>query len=194
MRIHLLLVVLSALILFSGVGCKKDSKPTTPAPAPAPAPVNTPTPCTSPASFGVTTYSSVLTLNPMGYILAGRYNIPTNGRVIGLSSSFMVTGTPQARMAIYSDNGGAPGTLLAQSANVTVTTTGWNEFDTHDFPVTAGYYWLAITSTTGVAQRFITVGGDYRWQSYPTYQSFPVTLDPDGSDVSNLVLHADYCP
>jgi hypothetical protein len=76
--------------------------------------------------------------------------------------------------AIYSDNGGAPGSLLGTSAS-TAAVVGWNDLPlTAPVSVTGGTsYWLAVesSSTSNSLYYAPTAGGFYR--SGQTYGTFP---------------------
>lgn len=89
------------------------------------------------------------------------------------------------KVAVYSDSGGSPGSLLAQSNEKTTTGNAYNKVDlTSTINITSGtYYWLAVACDTGQI-RVSGSGSSYTtYVYYITYSefSFPSTL-PDYDD------------
>ena len=78
------------------------------------------------------------------------------------------------RFAIYADNNGVPGVLLAETGEVSALTTGWQTYRlTSTLPVTsAQWYWIAVWSNDMNA-RVYARSGSLRWASYPYSSTWP---------------------
>jgi len=104
---------------------------------------------------------------------ASRFQLTQSGTLQSITTYFRSTGF-NAKAAIYTDNNGAPSTLIAQSSGKSITTTGWNTFSLPQTSLTPGYYWLCVvcsstaaygamttTSTNTHAWKINTYSGDY---------------------------------
>gem|GEM_PF-2715724 len=96
-------------------------------------------------------------------------------------------------MALYSNSGGAPGTLLAVTSSQ-ASVTGWNTLSIPDTAITAGTYWIAFELGTDVYVTYSPTGDTDYWLAY-TYGSFP----SNSSGMSAYVMprfnvKLDYCP
>ncbi|HXC65155.1 MAG TPA: hypothetical protein VNZ67_12405, partial [bacterium] len=105
---------------------------------------------------------------------------------------YQISGTAQLNVAFYTDAGGAPGSLLAQSsAGAQTAVVGWNTFAMPALTYTAGTYWLAFqASTPGVWFRsdFAVSPTANTTQSNP-FGTFPAAWSGGGF---NDYLWADY--
>jgi hypothetical protein len=84
------------------------------------------------------------------------------------------------RFAIYADQNGVPGALLAETGEVSALTTGWQTYRlASTLSVPAGqWYWIAVWSSD-VNARVYASSGSLRWGPYPygaTWPSVPVLL------------------
>lgn len=88
-----------------------------------------------------------------------------------------------ARVAVYSDSGGHPAFLLAQSGSQAVQKgTNWNEFVIPDTSVTTStYYWLVFQFDTDYCTGYYRFSGTVDYRGY-TYSAFPNSFGtPDGN-------------
>lgn len=112
----------------------------------------------------------------MGYTAAGQFAGFTSspGNVFAMRTTLAEAGTMTAisayingpagnkvRYALYEDDAGLPGDLVAETdvANIASTTFQWQSLDTPATELDAGAYWLAMTFDTGWAQIGVTLGG-----------------------------------
>ncbi|MGZ6248571.1 MAG: choice-of-anchor R domain-containing protein, partial [Syntrophales bacterium] len=139
------------------------------------------------ASVTVTAGSGIL-----GNNIVGTSTDPSRGNVLKCwrfqaSSSFtahnmqinLATGiTGKMKVAIYSDNNGSPGSLLAASNQITNPSSGWVTFTlTGGQPIASGtYYWLAVWSNVGYTPRCQATGGTGRYIT-KTYGTWPNSLN-----------------
>jgi hypothetical protein len=115
-----------------------------------------------------------------------------NGTVISMSvfvaSPISASPNNQFQVAIYADNSGTPGALIAQSASQTLVADSWNTIPI-SAPVTAnGYYWFAY-NTNGLAGnannlRLDTTGGSSTWINSQPFGAWPATYGPIGGTSS----------
>jgi hypothetical protein len=90
------------------------------------------------------------------------------------------------KYAIYADNSGSPGALIAAVNTSTPMSPGWNAFSFPSTAITSGtYYWLAVCFDTASGVAYLSSGGlgiKYKAVTYSTF-TFP---DPAGSGFTNL--------
>ena len=81
--------------------------------------------------------------------------------------------------AIYSDNGGKPGTKLGETVELTNTTTGgFQKLTGLNVPITQGAkYWLAIWSNANYKIDSETSGGIMKFKQFGPYASWPSILN-----------------
>jgi hypothetical protein len=113
-----------------------------------------------------------------GYLFMERWTATSKGSVSTIK--IKGTGSGNVKVAIYSDSGGAPGTLLAQQGTSTPIVAGWNSLTlTSATTVTPGTsYWLAyVADKRCVGTVATTATGKYM----PiTYSSFTFSSNPSG--------------
>ena len=81
--------------------------------------------------------------------------------------------TTNIKVALYADNAGAPGTLLASSAS-TACVAGWNVIAlTASAVLSAADYWLAVVSDTANRIYRSTSGGTCKYVAMTFADSFP---------------------
>jgi hypothetical protein len=103
---------------------------------------------TSSSTFGDTTVESAVDGGANSVVSADRFITPNSGANVTSMSVYISTIDPTPanddyKLGIYTDNNGAPGALVASSAQGTLTANSWNTL-----PITASltgnaYYWLA---------------------------------------------------
>jgi len=124
-----------------------------------------------------------------------------NGTVTSISvfiaSPISASPNNQFQVAIYADNNGTPGALLASSVSQTITPDAWNTVSI-SAPVTANaYYWLAY-NTNGLAAnvnnlRYDPVGATSAWISPGPFGTWPTTYGPIAGTSNNaLSAYATY--
>jgi hypothetical protein len=90
---------------------------------------------------------------PIGAVITGnRFVAPGNLRITALHAK-IIKSSGNFACAVYADNDGVAGRLLAASAVVPADTNGWNSYAlTAPLDVTAGsYYWLMVASDSNAA-------------------------------------------
>jgi hypothetical protein len=117
-----------------------------------------------------------------GYLEASRYQCGQEGSVtkITLCLSGGAIGR-YARVAIYSDNSGAPSSLLGQSSQQEIGSNGWYDFTGFNVSVSKNaYYWLAFQISTSNLQYHYDGGQTnqhayrvYAYGSFPSYFGLP---------------------
>lgn len=119
------------------------------------------------------------------YINAARFQASSNFTAAFIRAQVQgVTG--RYKCALYEDDAGQPGALLAQSGDLINPATGWQTFPlTVPRNLTAGtFYWLAVWSDSPTARVFYTstVGGTLRWGQY-NYGAWPnpISLPDSGT-------------
>jgi hypothetical protein len=122
-----------------------------------------------------------------------------NGTVTSMSvfvaSPISASPNNEFQVAIYVDNNGTPGALIAQSASQTLVADSWNTIPI-SAPVTANaFYWLAY-NTNGLAGnannlRLDTGGTTSTWINLQPFGAWPATYGPMGGTGSYRV--SMYC-
>ena len=174
-------------------GTPTDTFTITPTPTESPTPTLTETPyCGSFLLFGYET-GTVTSYFP-NRLLMTRYEMQVPGVVMSLAARISINGAnTMLRLALYSDNAGVPGTLLAESHPVTTTSNGWNTLDIPDQNLPAGHYWIAamIAGTADYIQA-TNAGGTSR-EIVHAFTPFPETFVGNASSYL-FHLRAKYCP
>jgi hypothetical protein len=81
------------------------------------------------------------------YILFSKYTAVASGNITCIMVDAAIAGN--IKVAIYTDNNGAPGTLLNANNNDSVLTQGWNAIPIASTPVVSGtVYWIAFITDT----------------------------------------------
>jgi hypothetical protein len=165
------------------------------APTPTYTATTAPTPvCNCPSWFGKKV-AGAYAYNFSGFFNACKYRLFENGTVNSIVVSFASTGGGEARVALYTDNGGTPGNLIVQSASEVISSAGWHEFDVPDVPLTAGTYWVAIQTQSGVLFNLDTIGVSNEYYNYMSYDVFPdVPPSGGGNGDGAYDIYVNYCP
>src|SRR2546427_121211 len=133
------------------------------------------------ASIG-TTMSNTVSATP--YQMAGQNGMVTSMSVF-VASPVSASPNNQFQVAIYADNKGMPGALIASSVSQTIVPDAWNTVPI-SAPVAANaYYWLAY-NTNGLAAntnnlRYDAGGATSAWISLEPFGTWPGTFGPIGS-------------
>jgi hypothetical protein len=103
-------------------------------------------------TLGNTAQGTTAGRNDGNHITASRFIMP-QGRSGSVSSMSVYIGSPVAaapnnlfQVAIYSDNGGKPGVLLASSSSISMTANSWNTANISASLQAGAYYWLAYNT------------------------------------------------
>lgn len=84
------------------------------------------------------------------------------------------SGSGNIRLAIYSDNSNAPGTLLGQSASTAAVGTSWNDLAITGVSIVSGNkYWLSFQASAGATTFFYTGTGITQFNVAQAYGTFP---------------------
>jgi len=133
---------------------------------------------------------------------ASRYQMTAqNATVISMSvfvaSPISAFPNNQFQVAIYADNNGTPGALIAQSASQTLVADSWNTIPI-SAPVTANaFYWFAY-NTNGLASnannlRLDNTGGSSTWINSQLFGTWPATYGPvGGTSTVNTSMYATF--
>jgi len=132
------------------------------------------------------------TSTAMGYIVGNKFTLGESGTVTSISL-YVATASGNARVAIYSDSSGSPGTLIVQSGSEAVTTTGWRTFTVTGTSLSPGSYWLFFqVDSSSFKTTYSQTGGVRRLVSY-AYGAFPGTFPGGGKSDSVLFsIYASY--
>lgn len=164
--------------------------------SPTDTPVSSSTPTETPVTgcaytFGKTSVGA----NPVdnaGYLDVNKYTLTECGTVSTLSLYVAATTGGSARMALYTDNAGIPGSLLSESAAVTVSV-GWNTIDIPDVLLGPGNYWIGLQTQAGVQVVYDNgVMGDDPYLNY-TFGAFPAVLPAMTLWNALYSMYANYC-
>lgn len=132
-------------------------------------------------------------------ITASRYQMASQSGTITSMSVFIaspVSASPnnQFQVAIYSDNNGTPGNLIASSASQTIVPDAWNTV-LINAPVTANaYYWVAY-NTNGLDGNANNLrydsGGMMNWLTPESFGTWPTAFGtPSGTGADSLSVYA----
>jgi len=147
------------------------------------------TPSAPPNTFGYAVQGTTVGTTMSNSVSATRYQMVARNATVTSMSVFVaspVSASPnnQFQVAIYADNNGAPGALIASSASQTIVPDAWNTVPI-SVPVTANaYYWLAY-NTNGLAAntnnlRYDSGGATSTWITSEPFGTWPVTYVPIG--------------
>jgi hypothetical protein len=131
----------------------KNAIANAPTPTPTPTPNPTPTPTPLPNTIGYSQigpnedYTSAN--SKFGYMVS----MSQSGTVTKISLYLNSYTSPcNIKVAIYNANGagGTPGTLVGQSSSRSITSSGWNDWTGLSIPLSAGNYYLMMTTTNQI--------------------------------------------
>jgi fibro-slime domain-containing protein len=98
--------------------------------------------------------------------IATRVSLPEDGTLLSISA-YVGNKDKKVRYAVYRDQAGEPGALLAESfPDISAKTMGWLTLYLPDTPLTAGSYWLALAfEDKDHAMRVAAAGGMARYKA-----------------------------
>ncbi|HVZ79852.1 MAG TPA: hypothetical protein VHE12_03525 [bacterium] len=161
-------------------------------------PTRTKTPICAPYySFGKNVLGSGPLAPSGGIMVANKFNLPVYGNVFRLDvflASAPVSAT-DIQMSIYTDNGGAPQSLIVASTQQAAVS-GWNVLDTPQTILPSGDYWIAVTSPSSssginLSNDYGTTGDCHYTNASPG--SLPAAFGAGSSTDWNFSMFADYC-
>src|SRR3989449_11736099 len=155
---------------------------------------------TSPTTFGYALQGASIGTTMSNSVSATRYQMAGQNGTVSSMSVFVaspVSAPPnnQFQVAIYADNNGTPGALVASSVSQTIVPDAWNTVPI-SAPVAANaYYWLAY-NTNGLAGnannlRLDSGGTTSTWINSQPFGAWPATYGPMGGTGSYRV--SMYC-
>jgi hypothetical protein len=149
--------------------------------------------CSTFFSFGKNTLGSGPLAPSGGILVANKFSLSVAGNLFRLNVYVEPVPTPgNIQMAVYTDNAGAPQSLVAQST-VQAAAAGWNVLDVPQTILAPGNYWIAVTSSNGVNLSNQTgATGDVRYINAGP-GSLPVNFSGSTSADWNFSMYADYC-
>jgi hypothetical protein len=136
------LTLLAAALLFIQA-CGQKIEPTSAA-AGTPTPTAVPTVCSNLGFSSISGGSGAKTNN---FIEALSFTVSSSVTITSLSMRIDTTGGGNTVLGLYSDNSGAPGTLLA-SGVINDTVSSWNTVAVTPVAISAGNYWLAFDNSS----------------------------------------------
>lgn len=125
------------------------------------------------SSFGLTTVGSIPEKGDNGFWIANSFTAASN-MTVSKMNIYVGTASGKARLGIYSDKAGQPGTLIAQTGEITLIN-GWNSGMLGSSKVlTSGVtYWIAIELTSSATTLYFNnAAGRLRYKTY-TYSVLP---------------------
>jgi hypothetical protein len=160
------------------------------------------TPSVPANTFGYAVQGANVGTTMSNSVLATRYQmVGQNGTVTSMSvfiaSPVSASPNNQFQVAIYADNGGTPGALIASSASQAIVPDAWNTVSI-SAPLTANaYYWLAYNTnglTANANNLRYDVGGTVSmWITSEPFGTWPATYGPiGGTDSSKTSMYATF--
>ncbi|HEY3496945.1 MAG TPA: DUF4038 domain-containing protein [Polyangiaceae bacterium] len=127
------------------------------------------------------------------FINAARFSASSNTTIEALEI-YIRGGSGSIKMAIYSDVGGRPGSLLASSAEITSSAVGWNRASlSAPLSVTSGtFYWLCFNvSSSSLSVGLTSSGGTLFWRSFSYTSAWPTSAGTfSGPLADNFAIRA----
>ncbi len=144
-------------------------------------------------TFGYSVQGATIGTTMSNSVSATRYQMGSQDGTVASMSVFIaspVSAPPnnQFQLAIYADNSGVPGALIASSASQAIVPDAWNTVPI-SAPVTANaYYWLAY-NTNGLAAnannlRYDAGVAPSMWINSQPFGTWPATYGPIGGTAS----------
>jgi methionine-rich copper-binding protein CopC len=129
-------------------------------------------------TVGLTTIGSLLDTFDSGYLNGSKVTTSTSGQIMSMSvyiGNIDAAPNRQYQVAIYADNAGAPGTLVAASATGTLVANSWNTIAINASLLAGTNYWLMFNTngTTGSVNNMYYNNGS---AGQGAYSNAPVTF------------------
>jgi hypothetical protein len=147
-------------------------------------------------NFGKTNIGLSTDNIPFSYRVGNRFQLIESGYVTKITAYLSNPQSGNVQAAIYNDNGGNLGNLIATSGYVNVGTgMSWV-----DFPISqtlnAGYYWLSLRPVTSgiILWAFDNGGSRYHTSGGDGYDYFPTSDTVQNYDWYNHSIYATYIP
>jgi hypothetical protein len=125
---------------------------------------------------------------------ASRFQLTETGTVQSITA-YLLTNGFNVKAAIYTDNNGAPSTLVVQSSAQYVSSTGWNTFTLTPISLSAGYYWLSVVSSSMSSAGLMSSSSsnNHAWKTDTYYSDYPSSFgSPSGYEKTQTCIYATY--
>jgi aryl-phospho-beta-D-glucosidase BglC (GH1 family) len=153
------------------------------------------------ATFGITTRLPLTLVTDPNYRVGCRFLLPEDASdITAININFRCGSGVQAKVAIYTDNNGAPYRLVAQTSSLPITNTdGWNSFPISTGPLPSGYYWLFYKTDWQVEHWYETTTSNTKHWFYelftnPYTDPYGVSSGNSGYDQEYESINAEYTP
>ncbi|MAE63398.1 MAG: hypothetical protein CMJ18_03930 [Phycisphaeraceae bacterium] len=149
----------------------------------------------SPANFGIETQFAT-EVQGIDYIqIATRAELTEAGTVTSITA-YAHTRSKKACFAIYSDTGGEPDQLLAESVTEAPSGTSWVTISVPSTELAPGTYWLAMSFEHGGQGYFSEPGGQTRYRNHSATSSGFLATWGTSDDVfaTDISIYATYTP
>jgi len=148
-------------------------------------------PCYNGSPYGYATVGGLSGL-AANFLQANPFTV-SSGPVTAFKLAVYTGGAGEIRAAIYSDSSG-PATVLAQSAPVSATGTGWQTLDIPETPLANGTYWIGIEQNGSADILHYDNSGTARFYAGALAWG-PLMNNPSGSSSSgSLSTYVETCP
>jgi Bacterial Ig domain/Immunoglobulin domain/Purple acid Phosphatase, N-terminal domain/Immunoglobulin I-set domain len=159
-------------------------------------------PTIPPNTFGYAVQGATVGSTMSNSVTATRYQMAAQNGTVTSMSVFIaspVSASPnnQFQVAIYADNNGTPGALLASSVSQTITADAWNTVSISASVTANAYYWLAY-NTNGLATntnnlRYDVGGATSKWITSEPFGAWPSAYGPvAGTSTYSASIYATY--
>jgi outer membrane protein assembly factor BamB len=162
--------------------------PTLACPTSVPTPFPSPS-ASAPVTFGFNALGTTIETSGANVVRGSRISAAATGLVgdVKVYLASIDPSSPAIQVAIYTDNGGVPGSLLGVSSSFNPSATGWQTIPTPDIPVQNGQaYWLLFNVAGKQTAGIWTDGApEVGWSGGETFGSWPANKPP-GSPETDL--------
>jgi len=141
--------------------------------------------------IGTTAVGSTNTAITANTMRGTRFQAGANMTVTKINLNIGTSVAGNIQCAIYTDNGGVPGTLLMGTGALSNPGTGWKTFTlTSSQALTSGtYYWILCWSAANYSVKCNTASGS-SWYSSQTYGSWPSTAPSGTTETRTWSIYA----
>jgi hypothetical protein len=147
-------------------------------------------------TFGKTTAGNQTDTADSNSVIAGRFQSGTLGGTalsISVHAGAIVSAAPNNlfQAALYSDNAGKPGTLIASSSSATLIASSWNTVAISATISPSTWYWIAYnTNGTSASANNLTlssgsIANQTQWISTEPFGTWPTTYGPVGGTTAD---------